>query len=43
MELPANHSCASPYLTTNTDNPTRYQLLIPGYNTPDQFPPLRQL
>lgn len=31
------HGCASLYLTADAVNPTRFQLLIPGYNRPDQF------
>ena len=30
-------SCPGLYLTTGTDNPTPYQLMIPGYNRPDQL------
>jgi hypothetical protein len=30
-------SAAGVYLMTGTSNPTRYQLLIPGYNTAEQF------
>lgn len=30
------------YLMTDTDNPTRYQLLLPGYNTADHFEEVRE-
>lgn len=37
------YPCAAAlYLMTDTDNPTRFQLLLPGYNTEDHFNEVRE-